>query len=366
MKHMIVSNPKADLQLNRFKGNDALIGDLHGYLNSEFEGISTLRIESLSGNGSSFLLHAIANELKSRGARLSFLQFTEEEGFDELTSYHINEVLSSPIVCMDNLHFVLKNAQQKEKLGLFLRELAARNGKLFYAYKHEERSDNKLFIEKSFSQTNLTFHLEPISSNDRKLWAIELLNKATSDKIPQELFDVKNSNKEFLQSLQPIIQQHKEELGINHREIRAQQETLHNLEVRLLKVKLEILELHQIKNAVIRDQQYEKAADIREQQKSLYSKLEEIKKELDALEIAPKPSEAAMRLYIQYTSLQKTFQIDEEVLLNTIDVMNEKLNELNCMKKSLNPEFQKNERLALFQKIAAWTDTLARFDKRIG
>jgi hypothetical protein len=46
--------------------------------------------------------------------------------------------------------------------------------------------------------------------------------------------------------------------------------------------------------------------------------------------------------------------------------MNEKLNELNCMKKSLDPEFQKNERLALFQKIAAWTDTLARFDKRIG
>jgi hypothetical protein len=36
------------------------------------------------------------------------------------------------------------------------------------------------------------------------------------------------------------------------------------------------------------------------------------------------------------------------------------------MKKSLDPEFQKNERLALFQKIAAWTDTLARFDKRIG
>lgn len=358
---MIVCTPKVEMQLTSFKGDEKLINEVKGYINSQFEGFSTVRIAADSGNGSSFLLHAIGNEFRKAGIRISFLHFTEEDKFDDLTKYHLSDILSSPIVFIDNLHFVLENFEQKEKLGAFLKELGERNGKLIYACKKEDRLENKLFVDKSFSDSTLNFHLEPILNNHRKIWATEKLNEYEVGKIPEELFLIKNSNGDFLKSLQPFIDEYKLDHGMNYKEIRKIEENLYNLEIRMLRNRLAILELEPVKNIILKQQQYEKASDIHEQQNVLSVELDEIRNELDSLAITPKPSESAMRSYIYYISLQNTFKVHEEALFYAVELMKNQLDQLNIKKKELDLESDKNERLRVFQEIVNWTDTLNRF-----
>jgi hypothetical protein len=358
---MILNTPNIEMQLADFKGEESLIKELRGYLLNQFEGFSTVRIAADSGNGSSFLLHSIGNELRKAGIMISFLHFTEEDKFDDLTKYHLSDILSSPIVFIDNLHFVLENFEQKEKLGAFLKELGERNGKLIYACKNEDRLENKLFVDKSFSDSTLNFHLEPLLNNQRKIWATEKLNEYEVGKLPEELFSIKNSNSDFLKSLQPFIDEYKFDHGMNYKDIRQLEAKLNDLEVRMLRNRLATLELESVKGIVIKEQQYEKAADIRDQQNVLSAELDEIRNELDSLKITPKPSESAMRLYIYYRSLLSTFKVDEESLFYAVELMKNELDQLKIKKKELDIESDKNERLQVFQEIVNWTDTLNRF-----
>jgi hypothetical protein len=361
MKHMIFCTPKVEMQLASFKGDESLINEVKGYINSQFNGFSTVRITSDSGNGSSFLLHAIGNEFRKAGNKFSFLHFTEEDKFEDLTKYHLSDILSRPIVFIDNVHFVLEDFEQKEKFGAFLKELGERNGKLIYACRKEDRLENQLFVNKSFSDSTLNFYLEPILNNQRKVWATEKLNEYEVGKIPEELFSIKNSNSDFLKSLQPYIDEYNLDHGMNYKEIREIEESLYHLEVRILRNRLAILELEPVKNIVIKEQKYEKAADIREQQNVLSMELNEIRNELDAFVITPKPSESAMRLYIHYISLQNTFKVHEESLFYAIELMRNKLDQLNIKKKELDIESEKDKRLQVFREIVNWTNTLNRF-----
>ena len=358
---MIVCTPKVEMQLSGFKGDEKLVNEVKGYINSQFERFSTVRIAADSGNGSSFLLHAIGNEFRKAGIRISFLHFTEEDKFDDLTKYHLSDILCSPIVFIDNLHFVLENVEQKEKLGFFLKELGERNGKLIYACKKEDRLGNKLFIDTNFSGSTLNFHLEPIFPQDRKIWATEKTNELTVEKIPEELFTLKNSNRDFLNSLQPFLDDYLLERGKNYEEIRKLDEKLYNLEVRMLRNRLAILDLEPVKKIVMREQHYEKAADIRKQQDLLSLELNEIQYELNSLAITIHPSESAMRLYIYFIRLQNTFKVPEEALFYAVERMKNQLDQLNVNKKELDIESDKKERLQVFQEIVNWTETLNRF-----
>lgn len=349
------------MQFKNFKGDKHLINELKGYLAKQFEGFSTIRIESQSGNGSSYLLNAIANELCKQRQKFSFLQFTQEHNFDELTKYHLSSILSSPIVLIDNIHFLMGHIDQMEKLGEFFKELSDRKAKLIYSSRIEERLENKLFIDNCFREANLNFHLNPVSLEDRKNWAKELLDESMVQNLPQELFELKNSNRDFLNLLKPYINEFKLNKGTNYSEIRKQEERLFDIEVRILRNKLSALELQPVKSAIIREQKYEKAADIREQQKLLYSELDEIREELDSLNIMPRPSEAAMRLYINYLSLKKSLKVHEEAFFSSIEFMKNRLEELDFKKKELDIESNKNERLKVFQEFVDWKDTLNRF-----
>jgi hypothetical protein len=358
---MIVCTPKIEMQLISFKGDEKLIQEVKGYINSHFHGFSTVLIAADSGNGSSFLLHAIGNEFRKAGIRISFLHFTEENKFDDLTKYHLIDSLGSPFVFMDNLHFVLENAEQREKLGAFLKELGDKNGKLIYACKNEDRLENKLFIDKSFSGSTLNFHIEPILAQERKIWATEKTNELMVEKIPEEFFILQNSNRDFLKSLQPFIDDYLLERWKNYEEIRKLEEKLYNLEVRMLRNRLAILDLVPAKRIVMREQKYEKAADIRERQDLLSSELNEIQYELDSLAITPYPSESAMRLYIYFIRLQNTFKVPEDALFHAVERMKNQLDQLNIKKKEIDIESNKIERLQVFQEIVNWTETLKRF-----
>jgi hypothetical protein len=361
MKHLIIGTPKVEMQLKTFRGSEKLMNELKELINVRFDGVSTVRIASTEGNGKSYLLNAIANELRKEGIRISFLNLSSDGGFNDLTEYQLNPILRSPFVFIDNLQFVFKNFEQQEKFQIFLKELAARNGKLIYTYNEEDRTENRLFVDAYFSDLHLPFYLPPIGVDDRKKWAIEKLNDAIVDKIPEAFFTLKNSNRDFLHSIEPFILQYKSDNGINFKEIRLLEHKLHVLEIRMLRNKLAILELQPVKNVLIREERYENAADIRQQQKALITELDDIRDELDSLKILPKPSEAAMRLYIYYISLQNSFKLHEEALFEAVAFIKNQLNDLNSKKKELNFETDKNERLSVFLEIVKWTETLNRF-----
>ena len=148
---------------------------------------------------------------------------------------------------------------------------------------------------------------------------------------------------------------------LKHKEIALLNDKLTSLEVRMLQNRLAILELIPIINSAIQQQEYEKSAAFRNQRQLLKAELAKIKMELDALPITPKPLHAAMDLFIYYNTLQLTFKAHETALLESINFMNDKLEQLNESKKELDIKSNKVERLKVFQEIVDWTETIKYF-----
>jgi hypothetical protein len=93
----------------------------------------------------------------------------------------------------------------------------------------------------------------------------------------------------------------------------------------------------------------------------LNAELAQIKTELDALRMTPMPLQSAMHLFIYYNTLQLTFNAHETALFESIDIMKNKLEQLNESKKELDIRTHKEERLKVFQEIVDWTETLKYF-----
>ena len=148
---------------------------------------------------------------------------------------------------------------------------------------------------------------------------------------------------------------------LKHKEIALLNDKLTSLEVRMLHNRLAILELIPMINSAAQQQDYEKSAAIGKQRQLLNAELAQIKMELDALTITPKPFHAAMDLFIYYNTLQLTFKAHETALLERIDFMKNKLEQLNESKKDLDIKSDKEVRLKVFQEIVDWSETLKYF-----
>jgi hypothetical protein len=149
---------------------------------------------------------------------------------------------------------------------------------------------------------------------------------------------------------------------MKHEEIQLLNDNLSSLEVRMLQNRLAILELIPVINSAVQKQDYEKAAELGNQRQLLNAELAQIKTELDALPITPKPLQSAMHLFIYYNTLQLTFNAHETALFESIDIMKNKLEQLNESKKELDIRTHKEERLKVFQEIVDWTETLKYFN----
>ena len=148
---------------------------------------------------------------------------------------------------------------------------------------------------------------------------------------------------------------------LKHKEIAVLNDKLTSLEVRMLQNRLAILEIIPMINSAAQQQDYEKSAELSKQRQLLNAELAQIKMELDALTITPKPLHTAMNLFNYYNTLQLTFKAHETALLESIDFMNNKLEQLNKSKKELDIETNKEERLKVFQEIVDWNETLKYF-----
>ena len=361
MKHMLFDRPDFKKQLAKFKGKPNLIEELKQHLSEDFQGFSVVRIESSSGNGSSFLLHALANELSRKELRVAFLHFKSDTFFSDLTEYHLSEILQRSIVCIDNLHVLLQNQEQKALVEEFLKELAAKNGKLIYACQPEENLENQHWIAQLFTQPAITFSLLPLSSEERQKWARRWLFPHAIFEIPLEVFEEANSNRDFLTSLKPYIEQQEWQYGTNYAEIQKQKETLSALELRLLSTKIGVLELEAEKQINIREQYYERAAATREKQVRLLAELLTIRTEIENLSILPKPSEQAMELYVYHSALLKTIKAEETAQSEALVYLEKRVESANINKAACTDATEQVDKLKAHQDTINWTQTLERF-----
>lgn len=361
MNHLIVTHPRVEKQLSTILLEPELLEELKHQLNCQFEGLSIVRVESDPGNGSSHLLHAIANQLRHVGSSTAFFQFKEGDSFINLTSYHLNNLHNAPFVFMDNIHHILATAYERDELLNFLQLVADNNGTFIYSCATEESLDNRLRIEKPFSGPSLALYLKALNREDKLKWAKKLLDEKTVEELDQALFDDSLSNANFLTSLAPYIEQQATEFGNNYALMRLQEEALHQLEIRMLRTQLAILELEPKKNEIIRDQQYEKAADIRQEQRALADELEAIENELASLSIQPKPSQKAMNLYIHSLKIENCLNANKKAFLTAIDTIKVKLEEINEQKKELTLESEKALRQRVFKDSVNWTNVLERY-----
>jgi hypothetical protein len=356
MKHSIINPPHITKQLSTFRANQELFKLLNHEINCQFEGYSIVRIESETGNGSSHLLHAIAHQLRNERNSVSFFRFKKGDSFCDLTPYHLNNIHNIPFVFMDNIHHVWKSDQEINQLLEFLKLLAENKGVFFYSCQTDEEYVFPLMIQEVFSGKSMSVSLKALTEAKKIEWAQQLLNEMIVAELPNDLFEDSISNENFLKSLASYIEQHSINQGTNYAKIKQQNEALYQLEVRMLRTQLAILDLEPLKRDNIQKESYEKSAEIRHEQIRLAKELENIEKDLKALSIQPRPSRMAMNLYIYSLKIEKCLNANKDAFLFAIKTIDDKLVELEARKKELTLESDKTIRLAVFKKIVDWSN----------
>ncbi len=355
MKNIIIHPPHVDKQLSTFKASIELLNLLNHEIDHKFEGYSIVRIESETGNGSSHLLHGIANQLRSERNSVSFFRFKKGDSFSDLTPYHLNNIHNIPFVFMDNIHHVWKSDEERNQLLEFLKLLDKNKGVFFYSCQTDEEFVFPLMIEEVFSGKSMSVSLKALTEAEKIEWAQQLLNEMIVAELPNDLFEDSTSNENFLKSLAPYIEQHSINQGTNYAKIKQQNEALFQLEVRMLRTQLAILGLEPLKRDNIQKENYEKSAGIRHEQIKLAEELENIEKNLKALCIQPRPSRMAMNLYIYSLKIEKCLNANKDAFLFAIKTIDDKLVDLEQRKKELTLDSDKTIRLAVFQEIVDWS-----------
>jgi hypothetical protein len=356
MKNIIIHPPHVDKQLSTFKASPELFKILNHEIDCKFEGYSIVRIESETGNGSSHLLHAIADQLRNERNSVAFFLFKKGDSFSDLTPYHLNNIHNIPFVFMDNIHQVWKSDQERNQLLEFLKLLAENNGVFFYSCQTDVEFVFPMMIQDLFSGKNMSVSLKALPEAEKIEWAQQLLNESIVAELSKDLFKDSISNENFLKSLAPYFEEHTINQGTNYAKMKQQNEALYQLEVRMLRTQLAILDLEPLKKDNIQKENYEKSASIRHEQIKLAEELENIEKDLKTLSIQPRPSRMAMNLYIYSLKIEKCLNANKDAFLFAIKTIDDKLAELEARKKELTLESDKTIRLAVFQEIVDWSN----------
>jgi hypothetical protein len=356
MKHSILNPPHVDKKLSTFKASPELFKHLNDEIDCLFKGYTIVRIESETGNGSSHLLHGIANQLRIEGNSVSFFRFKKGDSFSDLTPYHLNNIHNIPFVFMDNIHHVWKSDAERNQLLEFLKLLAENNGVFFYSCQTDEEYVFPLMIQKLFSGKSMSVSLKALTEAEKIEWAQQLLNEMIVAELSKDLFEDSISNENFLKSLAPCIEEHSNNQGTNYAKMKQQNEALYQMEIRMLRTQLAILDLEPLKRDNIQKENYEKSAGIRHEQIKLAEELENIEKNLKALSIQPRPSRMAMNLYVYSLKIEKCLNANKDAFLFAIKTIDDKLVDLEKRKKELTLESDKTIRLAVFQEIVDWSN----------
>ncbi len=362
MKHMIFTPPLPEKQISNFRMKKAQGALIQNRVNANSNDISLLLIRSANGNGSSHLLHALGNEYRKQGIRISFLHFRKTDALKDLTRYHMDDILKSRVVFIDHLETLFNNAEDWSETENFLKELANKNIKLFCTLSSDEERMMEALKVIPFSDKLEVIELHPLSQEERLAWSKELLGTKNMEIMPEELFGLNNSNGEFLKSIEPYILQMKRKKGTDHKFMQEFIGHLNQAKLAMRKMQLNAIELEIQKASAIRSERYEKAANFRVLEKQLeFQRIElwnQVKRMQDDLPFYP----GLIDLHFRSISLLNELDKNNSALRILSKKLNSHLNQLETTLKDFRERGKENYCDPLTEELREWQYAVERFN----
>jgi hypothetical protein len=359
---MIYSRPLPEKQLSNFRMNEEQMTKIRQLINPELKDTSLLFIRSEKGNGGSHLLNALANELRKKGIRLTFLQFRESDSLSDLSKYHLNDIFKNRFVFIDQIDLALRNTVEQDEVERFMKDLASNNCKLIATVTPQEEpmisslTDSHGFVKRQ------TIDLFPIEQEQRINWCKELLETSSLDQLPADLFQADNSNGEFLESIKPFIQELKRRKGHDHSFMQSFIDELNEVKLEIRKNQLEQTELEIEKASCIRMQHYEKAADLRAREKQLMAQKHDlwnkVKKLQDNLPFYP----GLLDLHFRTIILLNELEAKNTALRTLSKILNKHLNKLEAVFQNNEEAKDSKNKSQLFNELNEWEHAVHRFN----
>lgn len=362
MKHMIYTRPSLEMQLSSFRINEEQMTIIQQLIESELEDISGLFVCAEKGNGSSHLLNALANEIRKKGNRIAFLEFRGSDSLINLSKYHFNDIYKNRFVFIDEIGLAFRNNVEREEIEQFIHDLAVNNCKLIATVSPQDEPMIRTLADSHGFGKCQTIDLGPLEREQRVKWCKELLEMDSLVQIPTELFEVSNSNAEFLESLNPFIQELKLRKGQDYVFMQTYLDQLNELKLELRKNQLEQSELEIEKVDCIRSQRYERAADIRMREKNLLAQnhktWKKVKKLQDDLPFYP----GLLDLHFRTIILLNELEVKNTALRTLSKRLNKHLNELEAVFQSSQEVPESKNKGPLFSELKEWEYAVDRFN----
>lgn len=362
MKNFKMHFPNKSFLLTDFISDENLKNEINEQIANRFNDYACVRITSQSGNGSSFLLHAIANELNKQGSKVGFLQFKKGESILDLDSDHIEYLLKYPIIFIDDIHCLyFDDTYEIYNIFGFLSILIKNNIKLIYSIVSKEDFQQPSLVDNYFSNPTKVFFLNPISSIQRRKWANKLLDIETSSKIPSSFYKLDFSNSQFQDFLSTVLEKNAVSSDSQNEILDFQEKSLREIEMEFYNAKITYLQLQELKGEVIKCQKYEQASEVRNKLKNHIKEFKKINADLFTLSIVPKPSIREMDIYKHYILLKNYLTSEKEANLQVINTVQTILQDLQGQKTDFDLRNGAYDLFIIEQEINSWNKILQNY-----
>lgn len=359
---MIYTRPLPEKQLSNFRMNDEQMAEIHQLIDSELKDISLLFIRAEKGNGGSHLLNALANELRKKGIRLTFLQFRESDSLSDLSKYNLNDIFKDRFVFIDRIDLAIRNTVKQDEVERFMKDLASNDCKLIATVSPQEEPMISPLTDSHGFGKRQTIELFPLEQEQRINWSKELLETNNLDHLPADLFEANNSNAEFLESLKPFIQELKRRKGLDHSFMQTYSDQLNTFKLQIRKNQLEQTEVEIEKAACIRMQHYEKAADLRTREKQLMAQKHELWNEVKKLQDNLPFYPGLLDLHFKTVTLLNELEVKNTALRTLNKRLNKHLTELENEWQKREQATDSKKKSQLFSELKEWEHAVDRFN----
>jgi hypothetical protein len=267
---MIHTRPKPHKQWSKFIVNDEQKSIIQQWIDSEMREIPMLVIHAKKGNGSSHLVHAMANEFRKKGVRMIFLSYGPMKD-DSILAVNVpqQEIIEQQLVFIDRIELGFKSNEARRELEAMLTKLAVKKCRVVCSMTPSEKRLLPLLTKIPFYRNAMKWELKPLNPAERLKWCKMLLERDDLEGFPDEASTSHGSNAAFLNTLRPHIQEMKSRKAKDHSFVQEYTNQLIELNLLIRKKQLEQAKLACEKAKAIRYQFYEQAATIREREKEL-------------------------------------------------------------------------------------------------
>ena len=357
MQHMIYTRPELDKQLKNFICHPELKENLHRFIENHFDNSRLVLIHAESGNGASHIIQALCNGLRQDALKPCFLQFRKEDRFSDLNAILHADVLRASHVFIDGLENLLDDQEAMR----FWENYAKEGGRLIGNVSNEASDDKINDLKQAFENSFKKIVIQPLSPEQRKMWAMQLLGHSISQNVPETLYDLPGTNRDFLLALEPYIQQQRMWHGQDYNFNRAFANKLRELQLELRKRQLELAEIELEKQDHIANQRYEILADLRDRQRNIQEEMNGIGREVLQLKETLPFLPGLLQFHFMVETLLNACFTEQK----TMETLNKQVNELIEELRSSWLQLRQEKQLVgrqLFENMQDWNDAINRFN----